>query len=306
MNADLSAESEAADRLAEAIRFGAGSRSVLSRPEVGAAGHIVQRSDLTSRRIVVGQATLILVEEGTKRIRWRGGECVANPGAAFTLQAGERVDISNTPGRSGLYRALWISWSAALLAMPEPVRRRPSPRVAVHAGLGDAFRASFYRAFNGLQPAEGLPPAIAASRLREVLLWLAERGFHFSSLASASASFGEQVRTLLAADLSMAWSMERVADEIATSVPTLRRKLAAEDTSFRQLQQDVRMSHALALLQNTDVPVLEIALATGYASASRFSARFRERFGYLPTDVRGQRRGRSASFGRHLGAPDGV
>ncbi len=41
-----------------------GPRSILARLDVGAAGHIVQRSDLISRRIVVDQATLILVEEG--------------------------------------------------------------------------------------------------------------------------------------------------------------------------------------------------------------------------------------------------
>jgi AraC-like DNA-binding protein len=71
----------------------------------------------------------------------------------------------------------------------------------------------------------------------------------------------------------------------------LRRKLAAEGTAFRDLVQDVRMVHALSLLQNTDVPVLHVALAAGYASASRFTARFRTRFGYLPTDIRGQNRG---------------
>ena len=89
--------------------------------------------------------------------------------------------------------------------------------------------------------------------------------------------------------------MERVAHETATSVPTLRRKLAAEGVVFRDLVQDVRMSHALALLQNTDTPVLQVAISSGYASPSRFTARFRARFGYLPTDIRGQHRGRRAS-----------
>ncbi|RYE87684.1 MAG: AraC family transcriptional regulator, partial [Myxococcales bacterium] len=269
-----------------AVRLAAGPRTVLARPGVGAAGHIVQRSDLTSHRVVVDQATLILVEEGRKRIRWSGGECVARAGEALSLQAGEVVDIANTPGRGGSYRALWLCWSPGALTVSGAAVRRSSPRVASHAGLGEAFQASFHRAFDGLGDTDGLPASIAAHRLHEVLLWLGERGFHFAP--PAPASLGQQVRRLLASDPSADWSMEQVARETATSVPTLRRRLTAEGTTFRDLVQDVRMSHALALLQNTDTPVLHVALATGYASASRFTARFRARFGYLPTDIRGQ------------------
>lgn len=277
---------------AGAVRLGGGPRTLLVRPGVGAAGHIVQRSDLTSHRVVVEQATLILVEDGCKRIRWPGGEGVARAGEALSLQAGAVVDIANTPGARGTYRALWICWSPELLAAAGAPRRLAGPDVARHANLGEAFRASFHRAFDGLDDTDGLPASVATHRLQEVLLWLAERGFRFA--LPAPPSLGQQVRRLVSADPSAAWSMEGVARETATSVPTLRRRLAAEGIVFRDLVQDVRMSHALALLQNTDAPVLDVALAAGYASASRFAARFRARFGYLPTDIRGQKRGRTS------------
>ena len=267
-----------------AVRLGT-ARTFLVRTDLGAAGHIVQRSDLTSRRIIVEQATLIVVEEGRKRIRWRGGDCVARPRDAIAIQAGETVDISNTPGPNGAYRALWICWSQ----VPEAQGSSSKARVALQRGLTDEFLASYHRAFDGLSGANGLPSSIASSRLNEVLLWLAERKFQFSP--PPPASFGARVRRLVASDPNA--SMGSVARETATSIPTLRRRLAAEGLHFRDLVQDVRMAHALALLQNTDRSVLEIALATGYASPSRFTARFRARFGYLPTDVRGQHRGRS-------------
>lgn len=269
-------------------------RTVLMRPDVGAAGHIVQRSDLTSHRVVVSEATLILVEEGRKRIRWSSGESAASAGEALSLQAGEVVDIANMPGRNGSYRALWICWCSKLLVESGAARHPASPGVAQHAGLGEQFHASFHRAFDALGDANELPASIATNRLLEVLLWLGERGFHF--LPPAALSPAQRVRRLLSAHPSADWSMERLAHETATSIPTLRRRLAAEGVTFRNLVQDVRMSHALAMLQNTDVPVLQIALAAGYASASRFSARFRARFGYLPTDIRGQHRGRPSSL----------
>jgi AraC-like DNA-binding protein len=288
MKADVTRSAEVVSSTTSTVRLASGPRAILMRPDVGAAGHIVQRSDLTTHRVVVEQATLILVEEGRKRIRWSSGECVARAGEALSLQAGEVVDISNTPGRSGTYRALWICWASELLTVPNATRRHSSPRVAAHSALDEAFRSSFYRAFDGLSNAEGLPAGIATHRLQEVLLWLGERGFYFS--LPAPASLGQQIRRLLSADPSADWSMEKVAQQIATSVPTLRRRLAAEGFAFRDLVQDVRMAHALALLQNTDAPVLHIALAAGYASASRFTARFRARFGYLPTDIRGENR----------------
>lgn len=135
-------------------------------------------------------------------------------------------------------------------------------------------------------------PGVGAAG-HEVLLWLAERGFHFP--LPGPATLGQQVRRLVSADPSSDWSMERMAHETATSIPTLRRRPVAEGVAFRDLVQDARTSHALALLENTDVPVLHVILAAGYASASRFSARFRARLGYLPIDIRGQNRGNTAS-----------
>lgn len=273
-----------------AVRLESGPRTLLVRPGVGAAGHIVQRSDLTTHRVVVEQATLILVEDGRKCIAWLGGECVARPGEALCVQAGEVVDISNTPGRTGAYRALWMCWSNELLSESGSGHSPRSPAVVQQAALDEPFRAAFYRAFDGLDISQGdVPASVAKHRLQEVLLWLANRQFAFS--LAERASLEKRVRLLISADPGADWSMERVADQTSTSVPTLRRKLSEEGVAFRDLVQDVRMSYALTLLQNTDVPVLHVANAAGYASPSRFSARFRARFGYLPTDVRGHNRG---------------
>jgi AraC-like DNA-binding protein len=51
------------------------------------------------------------------------------------------------------------------------------------------------------------------------------------------------------------------------------------------------MTMALFLLQSTNRPVTEIAGDVGYDSPSRFAARFRARFDFSPSDIRGHRRG---------------
>ena len=87
----------------------------------------------------------------------------------------------------------------------------------------------------------------------------------------------------------------------------LRRKLSMENTALRNLMIDVRMSSALALLQSTDWPISAIAQHVGYESASRFAERFRKRFGFAPTAIRGHQRimepgpwGRSNSRRRNI------
>jgi AraC-like DNA-binding protein len=47
----------------------------------------------------------------------------------------------------------------------------------------------------------------------------------------------------------------------------------------------------MLLLQSTDQAVNRIALDVGYESPSRFANRFRERFGFAPTAIRGHARG---------------
>jgi AraC-like DNA-binding protein len=79
------------------------------------------------------------------------------------------------------------------------------------------------------------------------------------------------------------------------SEASLRRHLAAEDSSLSEILLDVRMSTALTLLQSTAQPVTRIAGEVGYQSPSQFAVRFRRRFGCSPSDVRRDSpRGRAA------------
>ncbi len=55
----------------------------------------------------------------------------------------------------------------------------------------------------------------------------------------------------------------------------------ASHTLSQTTQTQVRMSHALTLLQQALTP-LEAALAGGYDSPSRFAARFKQAFGLTP------------------------
>ena len=267
-----------------------GARSIVLRPGVGAAGRSILRAQLTSHRVAVDLSTLIFVQNGQKHVSWSTGECIAFAGEAIAIEAGQVVDITNAPGPGGTYSARWISWTeeavSAFRASASSIR--PFSVATLLEKPSREFCAAYGAAFDSLINVNGVPVSVANHRAHEVLLWLNENGIGFQSTGD---TLSIRLRRLILSSPAFAWSIEETARRARCSPATLRRRLAAESLTFRELLHDARMSHALALLQNTDTPVLSVASAVGYDSASRFASRFRLRFGYLPSDIRGQKRG---------------
>lgn len=259
-------------------------RGLIVRPGLGAVGRVIQRARLTSHRITPDLATLVLVEAGTKAATWAGATYTASKGDALALQPGLPFDLTNTPDADGSYRAFWISWSTELVEGGASRGSGTGP-VTLLKHLDDGFHQAYRAAFESLSAVSTVPAPIAEHRLREVLLWLEECGVRFPR--QDESRFSTRLRVLFTEEPGKAWSAEEVAHRLHSSAPTLRRRLAEEDASFREVLTDVRMCRALTLLQNTDDSVLTIANAVGYESPSRFTARFRVRFGFLPSDVRG-------------------
>jgi len=84
-----------------------------------------------------------------------------------------------------------------------------------------------------------------------------------------------------------------MAAELGVSDRHLRRVVEAEyGVSPIELAQTQRLHLAKRLLTDTDLPVTEVAFASGFASLRRFNALFRERYRLKPTDLR-KRRGTS-------------
>jgi len=57
---------------------------------------------------------------------------------------------------------------------------------------------------------------------------------------------------------------------------------------INQFYSEMRLDHAHLLVKQTSLPIVEIALASGYESAAYFSQKFKTHFGYSPTTYRKQ------------------
>jgi len=262
---------------------------IAARSGVGAAGVILQHQELEFRRLFIESPVLIHVERGSKVVRWSDGEQMIGTGEAIALAGGQSLDVTNRPADDGGYRARWLVFDDALIAAqadahPELASIRHAHPITAH---GEDFRASLERAIQALED-EGIPTAIARHRLRELLLWLGMDGYRLEP--SKASGMAVKVRRLIGGDLAREWSASDVASAFAMSEATLRRRLSEEGARLSSILVDARMSFALHLLQSTHQPVVEIALSVGYRTQSQFAVRFRARFGFPPTAIRGHRR----------------
>lgn len=277
-------------------------RTLHVRPALGVAAHVMQGEGLEIVRIRVERPALILMDRGIKTVKPKRGAAVsAMPGQALLLAGGQTVDFHNQITDGERYEARWLMFSASVLEDPyylaSAERVTPASRSAatnpparalrrVPYGLSEAFE----RARQGLAPDPSRPDAVVRQQMLEVAHWMLAEGLVLR-VPPEDARISGRIRAMLSTQLDGAWNSPAIASALAMSEATLRRRLAAEGVSLRELIADVRMASALVLLQATSRPVSEIALAVGYDSPSRFAVRFRDRFGFAPTAVRGHVRG---------------
>jgi len=79
---------------------------------------------------------------------------------------------------------------------------------------------------------------------------------------------------------------QKVCQQLSISESSLRRRLIEENTKFQTILDDIRFGLALSQVQQTKLPIYQIALNCGYQSFSHFTERFHQRFNVAPTKLR--------------------
>ncbi|WP_342244493.1 AraC family transcriptional regulator [Pseudomonas sp. OTU5201] len=167
----------------------------------------------------------------------------------------------------------------ASFRIPEPADATPWRELL---GVTPQFGASrncivFPRTLLDL-PLPGANPQVAQHCEAQCKIILARR--------RARTGFAGRIRDLLLARPGQLPDMERLAQALHMTSRTLRRKLAAEDTSFRQLQEEVLETLAEELLSSTALRLEEIAERLGYGEVSNFIHAFKRWKGITPGQYR--------------------
>ncbi|MDH6267253.1 AraC-like DNA-binding protein [Rhizobium sp. SG_E_25_P2] len=259
-----------------------------ARSGVGATGHITQAGRLGYTSITNDLPLIIMVRRGRKLIQSSGATLRIDEGEAVAIAAGQAIDFENIAAEDGDYEARWLVIDPMVLAdFAPPDAALPIASAQRLGCMPPGLLRAYEQAVEALSDEDGVPELVARHKLGELLAWLAAAGWRFPPVALES--YTARIRRLVGARPQDVWSSPEICATLAVSEATLRRRLSEEGTSLRAVLTDVRMTHAMQLLQCSRLSVSEIAARAGFESQSRFAIRFRHRFGFPPSAIRGHR-----------------
>jgi len=242
-------------------------------------GVIVSRQEQHILNAPVLKPLLIFVLAGVKRLG-REGDIVCPQGHFLFLSNAPTIDMRNVP--DGEYVALLIEFEYSDF---DPFQdwtrgaRRPYVQGRVGPSLAQAV-AQF------IDLPRFAPPELWPCRRQELLRLMYLLGHVQIGEIVERPSLSHRVHDIVAADVQSAWSLNRLADRLALSEPTLRRKLKAEGVGIKEIIHRAKLGHGLNLVQTSETPIGLIAEACGFSSQSRFTIKFKELFGVTPTELR--------------------
>ena len=146
----------------------------------------------------------------------------------------------------------------------------------------------FDREFNQMNfPAELLQQPLSFANEAAAQLCERQCAALLEEMQNAEGLVGE-IRRLLGQTPGQYPPIEETASHLALGERTLRRRLAEEGTTYKQVVLDFRMELAASYLRNGSMTVQEAAYVTGYSDPSNFHRTFSKYHGQTPSQYRQQ------------------
>lgn len=234
------------------------------------------------RNVRMHSPCIIQVVSGSKRLYWRESAMVLTPSNLLLCEASVSLSFENLPNK-GYFLSRVFSF---------------------HYPPSDAaIDLSKHNAANLTSPVYGTDKALEVTLdvlstfdlglfsqdtqmfwLNALYQQLAERGILHLLFSKTGIPFNQRLSRYLAHSPSDEHTLESSAQHFAISRSTLIRKLKQENTKYKEVLIEVRLNHALYLMQNEKQSITMLAQMCGYQSEARFSQRFKEKFGITPSE----------------------
>lgn len=241
-------------------------------------GRFSGRARQSLRNVFIHMPTLIWVEKGAKQLWWQEQTLTLTASHWLLVPAGTSLTFSNEPSAGQ-----FTSRTLGLLSPPEMAAGDHADIASAPPILAVDGTLSWY--FDTLYQMPTLCHSAQQHLLQGFYAQLRHHGALGGLFPADSESLVDKLSRYFAAEPGRDYQLEQVCRTFHMSRATMTRKLAAQQTGFRPLLTRIRMMHALSLLQQ-DYSALDTALACGYQSEARFSARFRQMFGLTPKQYR--------------------
>lgn len=130
------------------------------------------------------------------------------------------------------------------------------------------------------------PASMWSLRRREIVHLLYQLGYTQVSSIIREPGLTKKLSTLIKNHIAEDLATEALCSQLNMSESTLRRRLKAEQTNLQTIKDNVKLGYGLHLLQSTAKPIGHIAAECGYQSQSRFTDKFKQKFGLTPSELR--------------------
>ncbi len=222
---------------------------------------------------------LIVVLRGDKKLGLEGG-VTCHAGDFIFLSDSPSVTIRNIP-KAAEYLALLIEFDYE--DFPElPGHLTTNKHFCL--GKGSPVLEKCLQQF--IEWSVYSPQSLWSLRKREIIQLICQMGYQGILSMAAHTKTSHKLHHIITEHLADEITIEQLCHRLAMSESSLRRKLKQEGTTIQSIKDQARLGQGLHLVQTTDTSIGLIAEKCGYLSQSRFSERFKKRFGLTPSELR--------------------
>ena len=97
----------------------------------------------------------------------------------------------------------------------------------------------------------------------------------------------------------------QAAEMMGVSTRSLQRRLSLAGLTYSALLEQARFNNAAKLLGDTDIKIIDVAFASGYADPAHFTRAFRRISGCTPREFRERSRNGQVAIDRPASRPNG-
>lgn len=238
------------------------------------------------RNLFIQDYLLGIIYSGEKRLFTPTEKVVIGEKQIFILNKYHYWDMVNKVSDKSPYQADIIQLSSHSITNFQQKFAYSTPKKLAKYHLinpSPATYTCFSHIFSYLKQSEN-NIKIKQHKIEELLLHLAENGIIFPT--NQTISWYEKVKNIIQAQPEKNWSLSEIAEYFYLSESSLKRRLASENTSFRQISTETRLNIALTLILTTPKSLTDISSHCGYSTLSYFTHSFKSHFQCLPSELR--------------------
>jgi len=229
--------------------------------------------------VPIAKPLLIVVLNGDKELG-KNNELVCHSGEFIFLSDSPAINMRNIP-KDKEYFALLIEFDYEDF---NGLQINASSKIDYFIGETTATFEKCLQQF--VESSLWAPAQLWSIRKREIIALLCHMGHRDFLSLLGSPQIKNRLHEMFVAQDFHELSIENICEQLAMSESTLRRKLKLEGTSVQEIKDQARLGLGLHLLQTTRHSIGLIADKCGYQSQSRFTDRFKMRFGLTPSELR--------------------